>query len=60
MKVGSTVEYCFSTHFKTVLCEKIILPEMEYETSYLWNGRFGTLQPHQNRSIAINSTIALL
>lgn len=42
MKVGSTTEYCFGSDSKTVLCEKIISPEMEYETSDLWNERFGT------------------
>lgn len=41
-KVGSTIEYCFGTDSKTVLYEKIISPEMEYETSDLWNERFGT------------------
>lgn len=60
MKIGSTIEYCFGTDFKTVLCEKIISPEMEYETSDLWNERFGTLQPRQNRLITFNSTIAFL
>lgn len=42
LKVGNTIEYCFSTDLKTVLCEKIISPEMEHETSDLWNERFGT------------------
>lgn len=34
-----------------LLCEKIVSPEMEYETSDLWNERFDTIMTTLSKEI---------